>query len=52
METDGERLVRNELTVEIKGYMIPEFTDTVFGKTAEMVRRYSSKKVSFSETIL
>ena len=52
MESDGERLVRNELTLEIKGYMIPEFTDSVFGKTAEMVRRYSSKKVSFSETIL
>ena len=52
MESDGERLIRNELTLEIKGYMIPEFTDSVFGKTAEMVRRYTLKKVSFSETIL
>ena len=52
MESDGERIIKNELTMEIKGYMIPEFTDKVFGKTAEMVRRYSSKKVSFSETIL
>ena len=52
METDGERLVRNELTVEIKGYMIPEFTDNVFGKTAEAARGYTPKKVVFSETIL
>ena len=52
MESDGERLVRNELALEIKGYMIPEFTDNVFGKTAEAVRGYTPKKVVFSETIL
>ena len=52
METDGERLVRNELTLEIKGYMIPEFTDNTFGKTAEVARGYTPKKVVFSETIL
>ena len=52
METAGERMVRNELTLEIKGYMIPEFTDTVFGKTAEMSRAYKPKKVSFSEKII
>ena len=52
MESDGERLVRNELALEIKGYMIPEFTDNVFGKTAEAGRGYIPKKVVFSETIL
>ena len=52
MESDGERLVRNELALEIKGYMIPEFTDNIFGKTAEAVRGYTPKKVVFSETIL
>ena len=52
MESDGERLVRNELTLEIKGYMIPEFTDNIFGKTAEAGRGYTPKKVVFSETIL
>ena len=52
MESDGERIIRNELTLEIKGYMIPEFTDNTFGKTAEMVRGYVSKKVSFSEKII
>ena len=35
-----------------KGYMIPEFTDNVFGKTAEAGRGYIPKKVVFSETIL
>ena len=52
MESDGERLVRNELTLEIRGYMMPEFTDNIFGKTAEMGRGYIPKKVVFSETIL
>ena len=52
MESQGERMIRNELTIEIKGYMIPEFTDTVFGKTAELSRAYTPKKVSFSEKIL
>ena len=45
-------MIRNELTLEIKGYMIPEFTDTIFGKTAEMSRAYTPKKVSFSEKLL
>ena len=52
MESQGERMIRNELTIEIKGYMIPEFTDTIFGKTAELNRAYTPKKVSFSEKIL
>ena len=52
MESQGERLIRNELTITIKGYMIPEFTDNVFGKTAEMGRAYMPKKVSFSEKLL
>ena len=52
MESHGEWMIRNELTIEIKGYMIPEFTDTVFGKTAEMSRAYTPKKVSFSEKLL
>ena len=52
MEEDGERIIKNELTIEIKGYMIPEFTDNVFGKTAEMARGYTVKKVSFSEKII
>jgi len=52
MESQGERMIRNELTLTIKGYMIPEFTDTTFGKTAEMQRGYNPKKVSFSEKLL
>ena len=52
MESQGERMVRNELTIEIKGYMIPEFTDNVFGKTAELGRAYKPKKVSFSEKLI
>ena len=52
MESQGERMIRNEFTMTIKGYMIPEFTDNIFGKTAELGRAYNPKKVSFSEKIL
>jgi hypothetical protein len=52
MESRGERIIRNEFTMNIKGYMIPEFTDNVFGKTAELGRAYTPKKISFSEKLL
>ena len=52
MESQGERMIRNEFSMGIKGYMIPEFTDNVFGKTAELGRAYKPKKVSFSEKLL
>ena len=52
MESQGERMIRNEFSMTVKGYMIPEFTDNVFGKTAELGRAYTPKKVSFSEKLL
>ena len=52
LESDDERIIKNELTITINAYMIPEFTDNVFGKTSEMVRKYNPKKVSFSEKII
>mgnify|MGYP003151580695 CR=1 FL=1 len=45
MESQGERLIRNEFSMSVKGYMIPEFTDNVFGKTAELGRGYIPKKL-------
>tara|TARA_B100001564_G_scaffold327077_1_gene309809 strand:- start:319 stop:1161 length:843 start_codon:yes stop_codon:yes gene_type:complete len=52
MESQGERLIRNEFSMSVRGYMIPEFTDTIFGKTAEISRGYKPKKISFSEKII
>ena len=52
MESQGERLIRNEFSMSVRGYMIPEFTDNIFGKTAEMSRGYKPKKISFSEKII
>ena len=52
MESQGERMIRNEFSMTIKGYMIPEFTDNVFGKTAELGRAHTPKKVTFSEKLL
>jgi len=44
---DGERLIRNELSISIRGYVLPEFTSNIFGTTAEMSKTYTSKKVVF-----
>ena len=52
MESQGERMIRNEFSMTVKGYMIPEFTDNVFGKKAEFGRDYIPKKVTFSEKLL
>ena len=52
MESQGERMIRNEFSMTVKGYMIPEFTDNVFGKKAELGRDYIPKKVTFSEKLL
>ena len=52
MESQGERMIKNDFSMSIKGYMIPEFTDNIFGKTAELGRAYKPKKVSFSEKLL
>jgi hypothetical protein len=47
MPADGERIIKNELSLSIKAYMIPEFTDNIFGKTAEMTKVMSPAKVTF-----
>ena len=52
MESQGERMIKNDFSMSIKGYMIPEFTDNIFGKTAELGRAYKPKKVTFSEKLL
>ena len=51
MESQGERMIRNEFNMTVKGYMIPEFTDNVFGKTPETSRGYT-KKTTFTEKIV
>lgn len=47
MDSAGERIIKNELSITIKGYMIPEFTDNLFGKSAEMSKILTPRKVSF-----
>jgi len=47
MTSDGERLIKNEFSLSIKGYMIPEFTDSIFGKTSEMTKELTPSKVVF-----
>ncbi len=44
---EGERIIRNELNLQIKAYMIPQFTDNVVGKTSEIQRVISPSKVVF-----
>ncbi len=50
MESQGERLIRNEFSMSVKGYIMSEFTENVFGKKSQAKRDYS-KNVVFSEKI-
>ena len=51
MSAEGERLIRNELSLTVKGYMLPEFTESVFGKIAEMTKQLSPSRVVFGTEI-
>tara|TARA_Y100001937_G_C7058738_1_gene302684 strand:+ start:160 stop:1029 length:870 start_codon:yes stop_codon:yes gene_type:complete len=47
MEVTGERLIKNEFGISIKGYVIPEYTNKVTGHTAEIARNTSPNRVTF-----
>jgi len=47
MTADGERLIKNEFSLSIKGYMIPEFTNTIFGTTSEVTKELTPSKIVF-----
>ena len=47
MNQDGERLIKTEFGLSIKAYVIPEFTDNVFGKTSEMTKELTPSRVVF-----
>ena len=51
MESQGERLIRNEFSMSVKGYIMSDFTENVFGKKSQAKRDYT-KNVSFSEKII
>ena len=51
MESQGERLIRNEFNMTVKGYIISEFTENIFGKKSQLKRDYS-KNITFSEKII
>ena len=51
MESQGERLIRNEFSMSVKGYIMSDFTENVFGKKSQAKRDYS-KNTTFSETII
>ena len=47
MTVDSERLIRNEFTMSVKGYLVPEFISNVFGKNAHLTRNLTPNKVVF-----
>ena len=49
MNQDGERLIKTEFGLSIKAYVIPEFTDNVFGKSAEITKQLTPSKVTFGQ---
>ena len=52
MESNGERFIRSDFSMSIKGYILAEFTKDLFGKGANTSREFIPKKVSFSEKII
>jgi len=52
MESQGERFIRSDFNMSIKGYILPEFTKTNFGKKSEISKDVIPKKVTFSERII
>ena len=52
MESQGERFIRSDFSMSIKGYILPEFTTTNFGKKSEISKDVIPKKVTFSERII
>tara|TARA_R110000822_G_scaffold105936_1_gene233902 strand:- start:98 stop:955 length:858 start_codon:yes stop_codon:yes gene_type:complete len=47
MTANGERIVKNEFSMAVKAYVIPEFTSNVLGTTAEISKEFSQRKVVF-----
>ena len=47
MAQDGERIIKSELTVSVKAYVLPEFKDSVFGQVAQMSKHLTTSKVVF-----
>ena len=52
MESNGERFIRSDFSMSIKGYILAEFTKDLFGKGANTTKEFIPKKVSFSEKII
>ena len=53
MAADNERIIKNEFSISVKGYLLPEFISSVFGTRAEMAKVMTPSKVVFGvETIV
>ena len=49
MTVEGERIIRTDFSMMLKGYVIPQFTNTIVtGKTSEIIRNISPNRVVFS----
>ena len=48
MTVDGERLIRTDFGMILKGYVMPQFTNTpVTNKTSEIIRNTAPNRVVF-----
>jgi len=48
MTVEGERIIRTDFSMMLKGYVIPQFTNTIVtGKTAEIIRNITPSRVVF-----
>jgi len=47
MAVDNERIIKNEFSISVNGYLMPEFMSTIFGTKAEMSKVMSPSRVIF-----
>ena len=41
------KIIKNEFGLSIKAYLIPEFTNTIFGTTSELTKELTPSRVVF-----
>lgn len=51
MSADRERIIRNEFSISLNGYVLPEFTSKIHGTMAQMKKVLTPSRVVFGESV-
>lgn len=51
MAVDSERIIKNELSISLNGYVLPEYTNRVLGQLPQMTKNLTPRKITVKEKI-